>query len=106
MFSNEMERQREGGERGGKQNNVTNKQTEYVARMEEMRKSENLKGRDHRTMHRYKDNIKMNLKEQGARTGTRFVSLPWAQPWNLSMLCDYIIITNFDALINVYTQHT
>jgi len=52
----------EGGERGTKQ---CNKQMEYVARMEEMRKSANLKGRDHRTMHRYRDNIKMNRKGTG-----------------------------------------
>jgi len=33
--------------------------------MEGMRKSETLKGRDHRTMHRYRDNIKMNCKGTG-----------------------------------------
>jgi hypothetical protein len=50
-------------ERGGKQQ--CNKQMEYAAGMEEMRNSENLTGRDKRTMYRYRDNTKMNRKGTG-----------------------------------------
>jgi hypothetical protein len=38
---------------------------EYVARVEEMRKSENLKGRDNRTIYRYRYNTKINRKGTG-----------------------------------------
>jgi hypothetical protein len=62
MFSNKMERGGGERERGTKH---CNKKMQYVARMEEMRKSENLKGTDHGTMHRYRDNITMKRKGTG-----------------------------------------
>jgi hypothetical protein len=58
----ERERGTRGRERGTKQ---CNKLMENVARTEEMKKSESLKGRDQSITHRHRDNIKRNRKGTG-----------------------------------------